>query len=95
MHQMKLITCANKLQPFLLSKHPLCMATQETPSGHKYIMTITDYYTKWAEAAALKDKSASIISYKCLVLCKFSINSFAENDFPSLTTTYSCIGNVQ
>ena len=34
----------------------------ETPRGHKYIMTLTDYYTKWAEAAALKDKSASSVA---------------------------------
>ena len=30
----------------------------ETPNGHQYIMTITDYYTKWAEAVPLKDKSS-------------------------------------
>ena len=34
----------------------------ETPRGHKYNMTITNYYTKWAEAAALKDKSASSVA---------------------------------
>ena len=39
----------------------------ETPRGHKYIMTLTDYYTKWAEAAALK---ALVLAhgYSC-VLC--------------------------
>lgn len=30
----------------------------ETASGHKYVMTLMDYYTKWAEAAPLKDKTA-------------------------------------
>ncbi len=34
----------------------------ETPAGNKYIMTITDYYTKWAEAGALKDKTASSVA---------------------------------
>ena len=34
----------------------------ETARGYKYIMTLTDYYTKWAEAAALKDKSASSVA---------------------------------
>ena len=29
-----------------------------TPAGNKFLMTITDYYTKWAVAAALKDKTA-------------------------------------
>lgn len=33
-----------------------------TPRGNKYIMTITDYYTKWAEAEPLKDKTAASVS---------------------------------
>lgn len=30
----------------------------ETPRGNKYIITLTDYFTKWAEAAPLPDKTA-------------------------------------
>ena len=30
----------------------------ETPRGHKYIITLTDYFSKWAEAAALPNKTA-------------------------------------
>ena len=30
----------------------------ETPRGNKYIVTLTDYFTKWAEAAPLPDKTA-------------------------------------
>ena len=30
----------------------------ETPLGNKYICTVTDYYTKWAEATALQSKHA-------------------------------------
>ena len=30
----------------------------ETPLGNKYICTVTDYYTKWAEATALPSKQA-------------------------------------
>ena len=29
-----------------------------TPRGNKYIITLTDYFSKWAEAAALPDKTA-------------------------------------
>lgn len=30
----------------------------ETPRGNKYIITTTDYFSKWPEAAALQDKTA-------------------------------------
>ncbi len=30
----------------------------ETPRGYKYLMTLPDYYTKWAEAYPIKDKTA-------------------------------------
>lgn len=30
----------------------------ETPRGYKYIVTATDYFSKWPEAAPLPDKSA-------------------------------------
>ncbi len=29
-----------------------------TPRRNRYIITLTDYFSKWAEAAALPDKSA-------------------------------------
>ena len=29
----------------------------ETPHGNKYIITLTDYFSKWAEAAPLPDKT--------------------------------------
>ena len=30
----------------------------ETPKGNKFIVTLIDYFTKWAEAAPLPDKIA-------------------------------------
>ena len=37
-------------------------STRDSYRGHKYIMTVTDYYTKWAEAVALKDKTATSVA---------------------------------
>ena len=34
----------------------------ETPRGNKYIVTLTDYFSKWAEAAPLSSKSAAGIA---------------------------------
>ena len=34
----------------------------ETPRGNKYIITLTDYFSKWAEAAPLPNKSADGIA---------------------------------
>ena len=31
---------------------------KETPRGNKYIVTLTCYFSKWAEAAPLPDKCA-------------------------------------
>ncbi len=33
-----------------------------TSSGNVYIITCSDYFTKWPEAAALKEKSASAVA---------------------------------
>ncbi len=33
-----------------------------TPRGNKYIITVIDYYSKWAEAHPLHDKSAASVA---------------------------------
>ena len=49
----------------------------KTPRGHKYIMTVTDYYTKWAEAAPLKDKTATsvadVLYSVSIYACKYAV----------------------
>lgn len=55
----------------------------ETPRGNKYIITLTDYFSKWAEAAPLPDKTAVgvarfIYSVSCMVIpcnyaCQFAV----------------------
>ena len=40
----------------------------ETSLGNKYIITLTDYFSKWAEATALPDKTAvSVAKFMCSV----------------------------
>ena len=44
----------------------------ETPNGNKFICTVTDYYTKWAEATALPSKHATGVVnflYKVIIMC--------------------------
>ena len=57
----------------------------ETPRGNKYIITLTDYFSKWAEAAALPDKTAEGVArfiYSMVSLkCKFKYKSVR---FPSI-----------
>lgn len=43
----------------------------ETPRGNKYIVTLTDYFTKWAEAAPLADKcAAGVARFIYSVMCR-------------------------
>ncbi len=34
----------------------------QTSHGNKYIITLTDYFSKWAEAAPLSDKTAGVVA---------------------------------
>ena len=49
-----------------------------TPRGNKYIMTVTDYYSKWAEATPLQDKSApSVAQFLYSVsLCIYAVTCY-------------------
>jgi hypothetical protein len=46
-----------------------------TPRGNKYIITATDYFTKWPEAGALKDKTA-------LGVASFLFSIFGRHGWP-------------
>lgn len=66
----------HKLQKTSASLHPIPIKAQvwsqlgmdligplrETSGGFKYIITVIDYYSKWAEAGPLKDKTATSVS---------------------------------
>ena len=45
----------------------------ETLKGNKYIVTLTDYFSKWAEAAALLNKSAEGVA-----IFMHSVSMFTE-----------------
>ena len=39
----------------------------ETPRGNRYIITCTDYFSKWPEAEALKKKTADSVNVACFL----------------------------
>lgn len=49
----------------------------ETPRGNKYIITATDYFSKWPEATALPDKTA-------LGVADFLISLFCRHGWPEI-----------
>ena len=58
-----------------------------TPRGNKYIVTLTDYFTKWAEAAPLPDKTA-------LGVAKFIYSVREHRNYGTVVTKiYVCLGH--
>ena len=49
-------------KPFELVGMDCIGPLKETPDGNKYIITMTDYFTKWVEARAVKDIKATTIT---------------------------------
>jgi hypothetical protein len=47
---------------------------QPTPRGFKYIMTIVDYYSKWAEAGPLMDKTAPSVAEFLYLVSSMTFN---------------------
>ena len=61
----KLKKVVGGLHPIPVTPSPFCQLGMdmigplpETPRGNKYIVTLTDYFSKWAEAAPLPSKHA-------------------------------------
>ena len=47
----------------------------ETAQGNKYIVTVTDYFSKWPEAAPLPDKtSTGVADFLFSVFCRQKMN---------------------
>ncbi len=82
-HNKKLKPSSGCLHPIPVKSHfwsqigmdiigPLPITTQ----GNKYIITLTDYFSKWAEASPLSDKTAASVSNFLFKVCLYSHNSF-------------------
>ena len=61
----KLKTSTTELHPIPVKAQIWCQVGMDligplsvTPHGNKYIITLTDYFSKWAEAMVLPEKSA-------------------------------------
>ena len=54
---------------------------QETTSGNKCIIAITDHFSKWSEAAAIPDKSAkSVAQFLSSVVCRLGCMDSLTSD---------------
>ena len=49
----------------------------ETKEGNKYIITLSDYFSKWPEVAPLQSKSAEGVA-------KFLFDTFCQHGWPKL-----------
>ena len=47
---------------------------KEMLRGNKYIVTLTDYFSKWAEAAPPQDKCAIGVAFNKYVITLFNCN---------------------
>lgn len=65
----------------------------ETPRGNKYIITVTDYFSKWPEAAPLPDKTAvGVANFLFSIFCRHGwperIISDQGREFVNAVTRY-------
>ena len=47
---------------------------KETERGNRYVVVLTDYFTKWPEAEAMPDKKATTIAkFMIKIICKYAL----------------------
>lgn len=53
-----------------------------TPAGNKYILVVSDYFSKWVEAFAIPDQEASTVANLLVreVICRFGVPLFIHSD---------------
>ena len=70
----------------------------ETPRGNKYIITVTDYFSKWPEAAPLQDKTAvGVANFLFSLFCRHgwpeTIISDQGREFVNAVSRYTLLYN--
>ncbi|XP_019160775.1 PREDICTED: protein NYNRIN-like [Ipomoea nil] len=57
--------------------------TPKSSAGHAYILAATDYFSKWAEAVALKEvKKENIADFLCVhIINRFGISRYILTDY--------------
>ncbi|XP_019171054.1 PREDICTED: uncharacterized protein LOC109166617 [Ipomoea nil] len=60
----------------------VCPITPESSAGHAYILAATDYFSKWAEAVALKEvKKENVTDFLCVhIVYRFGISRYIFTD---------------
>ena len=53
-----------------------------TTRGNRYVLVVTDYFTKWAESYAIPDQSATTVAEKLVskFICRFGVPRQLHSD---------------
>ena len=83
----RFVKAAPEMHPILVEAKPwqqididIC-SLKATPDGFRYIVVVVDYFTKWIEAKALKDKTAVSVAqflYECI--CRHGVPAIQIKD---------------
>ena len=79
-----------RLTMYVLGPLPL------TPRGNRYVLVITDYFTKWTESYAIPNQEAATVAEKLVseFVCRFGVPHELHNDqgtnFESKVMTEVC-----
>ena len=91
----KLKTSSAELHPIPVKAQIWCQVGMdmigpltETPRGNKYVIPLTDYFSKWAEATAHPDKTADGVARFMYSVSQFKMRNLALIYFYCLSRQY-------